>query len=56
MINGGYMVFDRSLLDYLTTDDDCDLEAGILERLARQGDIAVYRHDGLWACMDMRET
>jgi len=52
MINGGYMVFNKELLNYLTTDEKCDLEAGILEKLASEGKIAVYKHDGLWACMD----
>ena len=52
LINGGYMAFEKSLLDHLTEDDSCDLEAGIFERLASQGDIAVYKHDGFWACMD----
>lgn len=52
LINGGYMVFNKELLNYLTEDDGCDLEYGIFERLAEQGKIAVYKHEGLWACMD----
>ncbi len=52
LINGGFMVFNQTLLDHLTRDEDCDLEAGVLDKLAREGDIAVYRHQGLWACMD----
>jgi glucose-1-phosphate cytidylyltransferase len=52
MINGGFMVFHKSLLDVLTPDENCDLEIGPLEDLAKQGKVAVYRHNGLWACMD----
>jgi len=52
LINGGYMVFNKSLLNYLTEDEDCDLESGIFESLAKEGKIAVYKHEGLWACMD----
>jgi len=52
MINGGYMVFNRELLSYLRADEDCDLEAGVFEQLASEGKIAVYKHNGLWACMD----
>ncbi len=52
MINGGYMVFNKELLSYLTAEENCDLEAGILEQLATEGKIAVYKHDGLWACVD----
>ncbi len=52
MINGGYMVFNKGLLNLLTPDEDCDLEAGVLEELAAQRKITVFKHDGLWACMD----
>jgi glucose-1-phosphate cytidylyltransferase len=52
MINGGYMVFNKELFKYLTPDENCDLEAGVLEELASQSKIAVYKHNGLWACMD----
>lgn len=52
IINGGFMVFNKELLKYLKEDDDCDLEVGVFERLAKEGKIAVYKHDGLWACMD----
>jgi len=52
LINGGYMVFNKELLSYLTEDESCDLEYGVFERLAEDGKIAVYKHEGLWACMD----
>ncbi len=52
LINGGYMVFNKKLLSFLTEDKDCDLEYGVFEQLARQGKIAVYKHEGLWACVD----
>lgn len=52
LINGGYMVFNKQLLKYLNTDDNCDLEYGVFEKLAEEGKIAVYKHSGLWACMD----
>lgn len=52
IINGGYMVFNKKLLNYLTEDENCDLEYGLFEELAKNEDIAVYKHNGLWACMD----
>lgn len=52
LINGGYMVFHKNLLDYLTTQDSCDLEYGVFERLAAEGKITVYKHRGMWSCMD----
>lgn len=51
-INGGFFVFDRKILDYLTTDDLCDLEIGPLEQIAAEGQLMVYKHGGFWACMD----
>jgi glucose-1-phosphate cytidylyltransferase len=50
-INGGYMVFEPSLFDYLE-GDDCSLEADALERLAADRQLAAFRHDGFWQCMD----
>lgn len=52
LINGGYFVFEPGFLDYLTTDEDCDLEFGALQRLAEDGEMHMYRHDGFWQCMD----
>jgi glucose-1-phosphate cytidylyltransferase len=52
LINGGFAVFDGKFLDYLSTEEDCDLERGALERLAIEGELAAYEHPGQWACMD----
>lgn len=52
LVNGGFFVFNRELFDFLTDDDHCDLEIGILENLAQQGQLMVYKHKGFWACMD----
>lgn len=52
VINGGYMVFNKELLDYLTVDENCDLEKGPFEKLAAENRMSVYHHDGYWACVD----
>jgi len=52
MINGGFMVFNRKLLDYLTPDETCDLEIGTFEKLAKEDEIMVYKHEGQWECVD----
>ena len=52
LINGGFFVFNRGLFDYLSTDDDCDLEIGALERIAGEGQLMVFKHWGFWTCMD----
>ena len=51
-INGGYFVFHRSFLNYLSDDEDCILEREPLERLAKDGELKVHRYNGFWQCMD----
>jgi glucose-1-phosphate cytidylyltransferase len=52
LVNGGFFVFERPILDYLTRDDECDLEVGALENIAQAGQLRVFRHEESWACMD----
>lgn len=52
LINGGYMIFNKEFLNYLTPNEDCDLERGPFEELAAKGEIMVYKHEGSWGCMD----
>ena len=51
-VNGGYFIFERSFLEYVTEDEDCELEREPLERLAADGQLSMYPHDGFWQCMD----
>jgi len=50
-INGGFLVLEPGVFDYLEGDDS-SLEADALERLAADGQLAAYRQDGFWQCMD----
>jgi len=52
-INGGFFVFEPQVFDYLT-DDLSILEREPLERLASDGQLAAYRHEGFWQCMDTK--
>ncbi len=52
LINGGFFIFDKRLLEYLTEDENCDLEYGAFEKLAESGEVMVYKHAGEWACVD----
>ena len=52
LINGGFFVFNRGIFDYLSEDENCDLEIGPLEKIAAEGQLMVYKHRGFWACMD----
>jgi glucose-1-phosphate cytidylyltransferase len=51
-INGGFFVFERGAFDRLGAEDNESLEQGVLENLAKEGDLAVYQHPGFWQCMD----
>jgi glucose-1-phosphate cytidylyltransferase len=51
-INGGFFVFHRSIFERLPNDDTITLEAGVLQPLARDGELSVFRHGGFWQCMD----
>lgn len=51
-INCGFFVFERAFLEYLSEDPGCDLEKEPLERLAAEGQLAMYPHKGFWQCMD----
>ena len=51
-INGGYFLFQREFLPYLTQDEGCVLERDPLIRLAADGQLSIYKHRGFWACMD----
>ncbi len=50
-INGGFLVFEPEILDHLA-DDDRAWRRMLLERLASEGQLAAYRHEGFWQCMD----
>jgi len=51
-INGGFFVCEPGIFDYVSPDPDCILERTPLERLARDEQLMVYRHEGFWQCMD----
>jgi glucose-1-phosphate cytidylyltransferase len=50
-INGGFFVLEPGVLDYID-GDQTSFEAESLERLAADGQLAAYRHEGFWQCMD----
>jgi glucose-1-phosphate cytidylyltransferase len=49
-INGGFFCFEPGVLEYLR--EDSVLEREPLERLASDGQLRAYRHEGFWDCMD----
>jgi glucose-1-phosphate cytidylyltransferase len=51
-VNGGFFFFNKNFRKYLTDKNDLALEQGPLSKLARDGELRVYRHDGFWQSMD----
>ena len=51
VINGGYMVLEPQVFDYIEGDETV-FEKQPLEKLAEDGQLVAYRHDGFWKCMD----
>jgi glucose-1-phosphate cytidylyltransferase len=49
-VNGGFFCFQPGVLDYLAPDSVLEREP--LERLAEEGQLRAYRHQGFWDCMD----
>ena len=52
LINGGFMVFEKKILDLIPDDKDYDLEHNLISDLVKQEEVMVYKHEGNWECMD----
>ena len=51
-VNGGFMVCDYRLFDYLPADPGVMLERQPMDGLVRDGQLHAYRHEGVWQPMD----
>jgi len=50
-INGGYMVLEPQVIDYIE-GDKTTFEREPLERLSAEGQLQAYKYNGFWQCMD----
>jgi glucose-1-phosphate cytidylyltransferase len=50
-INGGFFVLEPQVLQYIAGDGTA-WQAEPMDRLAREGQLMAYRHEGFWQCMD----
>ncbi|MCD7890155.1 MAG: glucose-1-phosphate cytidylyltransferase [Oscillospiraceae bacterium] len=53
LINGGYMVCNPGVFDYLE-DDSTVFEQKPMRALAEAGELKSFYHDGFWQCMDTK--
>ena len=51
-VSGGFFAFDRRVFDYVSDDAELFFEAEPLQKLARDGQLSVYPHEGFWVGMD----
>ena len=51
-INGGYMVLEPKVFDYIENGDSTIFEKEPLEKLAKDGELKAFRHTGFWKYMD----
>jgi len=51
-VNAGFMLFERPVLELLSSGKVTDLERDLLPQLAAQGELMLYRHRGFWRSMD----
>ena len=50
-INGGFFVLEPAVLDYIESDSE-PWEQSPLQRIAQEGQLSAFRHDGFWHPMD----
>ncbi|MGL5254822.1 MAG: glucose-1-phosphate cytidylyltransferase [Brevinema sp.] len=51
-INGGFFIFNKELFMYLNEDSNLVFEQAPLEKLALDGELRAFKHNGFWQCMD----
>lgn len=51
-INGGFLVCEPKVFDFLKNADKTSFEGESLSGLAGIGELAAYKHSGFWKCMD----
>ena len=53
LINGGFFIFEKEMLNYLSDDQNCDFEFGPLQKITKDGQLKAYKQEnGFWQCMD----
>ena len=52
-INGGFFILEPEIFDYLKGDvDEIQWEKGPLLEIAKNNELAAFKHYGFWKCMD----
>jgi len=51
-VNGGFMVLRREAIDRFIPEKDCFFEQSPILDAVAAGEVAAFRHEGFWQCMD----
>lgn len=51
-VNGGFMVFESSIFNYINPLSECTIEKEVFGNLVKNRQLGVYKHDGFWQCLD----
>jgi glucose-1-phosphate cytidylyltransferase len=51
-VSGGFFALNREIFNYLSDDPGLFFEEEPLQKLAREGQFALFRHEGFWMGMD----
>lgn len=52
IISGGFFVCTKKVFNYLDNTESCIFEDKPMKSLAKKKELALYKHEGFWYCMD----
>jgi len=52
LTSGGFFVLQKKVFEYLSDEKKCVFEKDVLEKLVKEKQLCLYRHDYFWYCMD----
>lgn len=55
VVNGGFMVLNKKIFNYLSTDENCILEQEPLRKLTSDRELTGYMHQGFWKSVDTQK-
>lgn len=55
VISGGFFVCNKNVFKYLSNSDSCIFENEPLKLMAKKRELALYKHNGFWYCMDTQK-
>ncbi len=51
-VNGGFAIFNKKIFKYVNSYNECILEDEAYRELVKKNELAVFKHQGFWQCLD----